>query len=135
MKIVFDSNVYIAAFATHGVCHLLVEACLVDHSVYSSDFILREVEEKLERKIKLPRRIVDEVIAYLHEQTTNYNPGIAHTRISRDPDDDNILRLAEETFSEYIVTGDKDLLVLGSHLKTKIVSPRDFADILHSLEA
>ena len=54
MKIVLDSNVFIAAFATHGICHLLVEVCLLDHRVHLSDFILGEVEEKLEQKNQAP---------------------------------------------------------------------------------
>lgn len=135
MKIVLDSNVLIAAFATHGICHLLVEACMLDHCVHLSDFILGEVEEKLEQKIKLPKKIVAEITTYLKEHTEHHNPAPSQKPISRDPDDDNVLRLAEETKAEYIVTGDKDLLVLNSHTRTKIVSPREFTEILRAFEA
>jgi len=52
MNIVFDSNIYIAAFATHGVCHLMLESCITEHNVFISDFIFGEIKEKLIKKIK-----------------------------------------------------------------------------------
>ena len=124
MRIVFDSNVLIAAFATHVVCHLLFEASLALHEIQLSDFILGEVTEKLKLKIKLPETIIIEITAYLKEH--------CQQQISRDPDDDAVLMLAEETDSTYIVTGDKDLLVLETYHTIKIVSPREFADILQN---
>ena len=134
MNIVFDSNVLIAAFATHGVCHLLVEVCLLQHDVQLSDFVLAEVTEKLEHKIKLPGGIIQKISEYLREHSQHHNPAPSRQQISRDPDDDPILMLAEETDAQYIITGDKDLLILKSHCKTRIVSPREFADILRDIE-
>ena len=124
MRIVFGSGVLVAAFATHGVCHLLVEVCLLQHEIQLSDFILGEVTEKLRRKIKLPEAVIIEITAYLREHCQH--------QISRDPDDDAIPMLAEETDSQYIVTDDKDLLILETHQSIRIVSPREFADILRN---
>ena len=70
----------------------------------------------------------------MKEHTEHHNPAPSQEPISRDPDDDNVLRLAEETKAEYIVTGDKDLLVLNSHTRTKIVAPREFTEILRAFE-
>jgi putative PIN family toxin of toxin-antitoxin system len=42
--------------------------------------------------------------------------------VSRDPDDDAVLALAAAARPDLIVTGDKDLLVLGSHVGVPIVS-------------
>jgi putative PIN family toxin of toxin-antitoxin system len=44
-----------------------------------------------------------------------------------DPKDSYLLALAEAGQAEYLVTGDKELLALGSHKTTKIISARDFA--------
>jgi uncharacterized protein len=44
----------------------------------------------------------------------------------RDPKDDKILELALNGGSEYIVSGDKDLLVLNPFRDVKIVTPEEF---------
>jgi uncharacterized protein len=44
-----------------------------------------------------------------------------------DPKDSYLLALAEAGQAQYLVTGDKELLELGGHKATKIISPRDFA--------
>jgi uncharacterized protein len=43
-------------------------------------------------------------------------------RVSRDPDDDAVLALAVAAQPDLITTGDKDLLVLGTHAGVPIVS-------------
>ena len=50
---------------------------------------------------------------------------------STDPSDNYLLALAETGKAEYLVTGDKaDLLTLEKHLGTRIVTARQFADLL-----
>jgi predicted nucleic acid-binding protein len=53
MKVLFDTNVLVAAYATQGSCHDLVNHCFVQHTVYLSNFVLKETETKLLHKIKL----------------------------------------------------------------------------------
>jgi predicted nucleic acid-binding protein len=48
--------------------------------------------------------------------------------VSRDPDDDNVLAAANAGRCEAIVTGDKDLLVLGEFAGIPILTPRQFFD-------
>jgi uncharacterized protein len=45
--------------------------------------------------------------------------------VSRDPDDDAVLALAAAARPDLIITGDKDLLILGSHAGLPIVSPAE----------
>jgi predicted nucleic acid-binding protein len=47
-------------------------------------------------------------------------------RVCRDPDDDVVLATALAGGCRCIVTGDRDLLVLGEYQGIVIVSPRDF---------
>ena len=130
MNIVFDSNIYIAAFATHGVCHLMLESCITEHGVFISDFIFGEVKEKLIKKIKLPPETVDEIISYLGEQAIVTNPKNLVSDICRDPDDDNIISLGLAAKAEYIVTGDRDLLDIGQYASLHMVSPKEFSEVL-----
>lgn len=46
-------------------------------------------------------------------------------RICRDPDDDEVLAAAVTGAAEAIVTGDEDLLTLGSHQGIEVVTPGD----------
>ena len=47
--------------------------------------------------------------------------------VARDPDDDAVLAAALAGQASIIVTGDRDLLVLGEHHGIRIVTPSDFA--------
>jgi predicted nucleic acid-binding protein len=46
--------------------------------------------------------------------------------VKDDPDDDRIVECAVESGSEYIVTGDKDLLRMVEHAGIKMVTVNDF---------
>ncbi|VAX33547.1 hypothetical protein MNBD_NITROSPIRAE01-1898 [hydrothermal vent metagenome] len=74
MKIVIDSNIYIAAFATRGLCAELFEYCLKNSKIFSCTEILFEVQKKLLSKIKLPKYIVTETIHFIEKQTTASTP-------------------------------------------------------------
>ena len=55
MKIVFDTNVLIASLISHGSCFELLEHCVRNHTIYTSDYIINEFTEKLETKFKYPK--------------------------------------------------------------------------------
>jgi predicted nucleic acid-binding protein len=45
--------------------------------------------------------------------------------VCRDPDDDKILALARAAQADVIISGDKDLLTLGSFQAIRILTPAD----------
>ncbi len=55
-------------------------------------------------------------------------PIVLSAPVSRDSDDDNILATAAAGNCDYIITGDKDLLVLKEFNATRIVTPRESSD-------
>lgn len=57
-------------------------------------------------------------------------PGRLKVKASRDPADDKFLAAAVEGKTEYVVTGDKDLLVLKAYRRVEIVTPGRFVRIL-----
>ena len=126
MKVFFDTNVLVAAYATHGACNELLNHCIARHKIFISDFVLGELEEKLLRKIKLTGEETALIIRFLR-----YNCYIAQEsplkhHVSRDHDDDHILAAAINEQVTCIVTGDKDLLVLKKIAGIPIVTPVDF---------
>lgn len=58
-------------------------------------------------------------------------PGEQEVRgVAPDPDDDMLLACAVEGEADYLVTGDKGLLSLGSHEGIAIISPAAFVKVL-----
>lgn len=130
MKIVLDSNVLIAAFATRGLCEVILEHCLNEHEIILSEFILKEVKKNLKVKIKVPNNIVSDIETFLRSHSNILSPPKLKEKICRDPDDDNILSLAVFSQADFVITGDNDLLVLKSYKKIPIITPRKFADLI-----
>jgi len=50
--------------------------------------------------------------------------------IAPDPKDSYLLALAEASQAEFLVTGDKELLALGYHKSTRILTPAEMIEIL-----
>ncbi len=130
MKVILDSNIYIAAFSSRGICSSLFQLCLDRVYIIISEDLLSEVSRNLSKKLKLPDDKINEIISYLREERTLINYKKLDKRICRDADDDNILALARDGGVDYIITGDKDLLVLEEFESVPIVDPRGFWDIL-----
>ncbi len=120
----------IASFATEGICHELFEICLDQHQIYLSKFILNEVAEKLDKKLKMPQEKIQAIYAFLTAHVQTVNHGKLTKRTCRDPKDDAILALGQAADAEYIITGHDDLLVLKNFGRTSIVSPRAFWEVL-----
>ena len=51
-----------------------------------------------------------------------------HVELSRDPDDDKFLGCAKDAKALYIVSGDKDLLVLKQFENIEIITAREFCN-------
>ena len=126
MRIVLDTNVLIAAFIARGVCHQLLEYCVGNHDLVTSEFILDEVREKLVEKFEYTAEAGDEVVRLLRSRMEVVIPVPLDAPVCRDEDDDNILAAAATGNCECLITGDKDLLVLKSFQGIDIISPSDF---------
>ena len=134
MRVVFDTNVFAAAFAAQGLCSkLLKRANRHDFVLYISPFIIDELKRVLETKISLSEIEIEEAIFLIAEVAKVINPeksGIKVEEVCRDKDDDNILACALVANAHYLVTGDKDLLEIKKYKKTKIIPPRTFELLL-----
>jgi uncharacterized protein len=128
VRLVLDTNVLIAAFATEGACMRLYRHCARRHTLVSSERLIGEFEEKLVRKLKIALPEVGEIVASYRAECIILDPSPPDRPISRDPDDDWVLMTALEGRCECIVSGDADLWSLGSHDGIRIVQPREFWD-------
>lgn len=130
MKIVLDTNVVVAAFASRGLCAEIFEVCLADHSIVISEHILSEIEENLIKKIHLPQNIIQNIIDYLRSAAEIIEPKSANESICRDKNDSKIIGTALSGGARFIITGDEDLLVLKRYKGVRIIKPREFWNIL-----
>ena len=129
IKVVLDTNVIIAAFVARGLSDSVFELCLDKFEVIISEFIIKEISKKLIDKIKIPQERVNEIIDFLKESCSIVSYEKLKEKICRDQKDDEILALARNSNSKYIVTGDKDLLVLENFGGIRIINPRQLWEI------
>ena len=131
MRLVLDANVVVAAFAARGLCEAILELCLDAHDIILSNHLLDEIQKNLIKKLQLPAKAVREIVALLRDNAQVVVPTKLPSNVCRDPDDIPVLGLALAGGADYIVTGDKDLLVLKKFRSVPIVTPRAFSDIIH----
>ena len=99
--------------------------------------ILAEIREVLSReKIRKYHGWTDEQIdsfvAFLYAQCVVTEGTLAVDLITKDPRDNKFLACAREGNTEYLVTGDDDLLELGVYGGTRILSPATFLVLLQA---
>ena len=128
MKVVLDTNVLISAFVFKGFSAKVFDHCATAHTILVSPWIVNELEEKLTQKFSVELFDVESIIHLLLDVSEIVEPDNDIPTICRDEDDNNILQLAEFAQADFIVTGDKDLLLLETFINIPIITPRDFAN-------
>jgi putative PIN family toxin of toxin-antitoxin system len=129
MKIVIDTNVFISAFVFKGRAATVYHYCASAETIFISEWILEELTRILHRKFDVPEADIQDFVALLSERCSLAHPTSPLPAICRDPDDNHILQLAEHIAADFLVTGDKDLLSLGSFASARIVTPGEFSEL------
>ena len=83
----FDTNVFVSGFATRGLCADVIRLVLTEYEVITGDVVLKELERVLTRKIELPAETIQEIIAFLEQQTVQPTPKAVSPIPVRDEDD------------------------------------------------
>jgi putative PIN family toxin of toxin-antitoxin system len=130
VRVVFDTNIFISAFATAGV----QAQKAIDRVTVSNDRLL------------ISKAIVDEVLNVLRRKFEHDSEGVARTavllaemgeilatkqrlKLLKDDPDNRILECAVAGRADLIVTGDRELLALKEFEGTRIVSLRSYLDM------
>lgn len=131
MRAILDANVLLAALLSP----LGAPAKILDawerklFTLVACDELIAELRDVAARpffRAKL-RADVAEVLAVSIQDLSAFCKDLPSGPVAPDPKDSYLLALAEAGHAEFLVTGDKELLALGSHKTAKIVSARDFA--------
>lgn len=126
MKLLLDTNVLVAALIARGTCSDLLEHCVRQHVVVSSQPLLNELRDVLERKFRQRPLDARAAVKLFAETFTLVVPEALDQPICRDADDDVVLATAVRGDCAAIITGDQDLLVLDPFRGVHILSPSAF---------
>ena len=126
MRVFLDTNVIISATATRGLCADVFREVLLSHELIISEPLLTEVSRVLSAKFGADAEMIESVIRILKQDTIFSQPLDLPDVTIRDRDDLLILASALAGRAEVLITGDKELLSLGSIYNLEIISPRQF---------
>jgi hypothetical protein len=126
VRILLDTNVWLAILTTDGQCRRVWRNVRRSSTICASPEILAEVEDKLRVKFGFSPRHAQLITAFVRRQSAPVQADAVPPKICRDPDDDLILSAAVNAGCTHLVTGDKDLPVLKTVSGVVILNPREF---------
>lgn len=137
VRVVLDTNVWISGiFFQRGTPAKLLQAWRDGRfEVVLTPAMRDELATVLTRKIAqfgAPTELATQWLAYLDTYGTRVHAEGSPARPSRDPSDNVFLQAATAGRVRFLVTGDKDLLVLEYVESAQIVTPRVFLDWLET---
>jgi len=130
VKIVFDSNIYISAFAIpKGQAEKAILKVIEENfSLMISKDIISEILRILADKFNRDKETLSRTAVYLLDVATIVKTN-RKIKILRDDPDNRILECAAAGKADLIVTGDKEMLRLTEFEKIKIISLKDFLNL------
>jgi len=129
LKVVFDTNIYISAISYGGKPREGMELARKGlFRLFVSTEILEELEEELtEPPFNISKRDIKKILSGIKKYVKIIKP-TTRVNICRDVKDNMLLNCAIDSMSRYLVTGDKDLLVIEKIKNIDIVSISHFME-------
>ena len=132
MSIFLDTNVLVSAFATRGLCADLFELVLLEHDLVLGPHVVDELNRSLRRKLRLPPAIVQEIVAFVSGEASQFIDESEPVDAKVGQADALVLGEAAAGRADVFVTGDAALLALRTVGELTIASPRGLWEMLHS---
>ena len=134
VKVVFDTNIYISAFAIAGgrAEEAYLQAIQNKFILCSSAAILAETAQKLEEKFGWSEKKVVDLLKFISKTATIVKTK-PHIKVLMDDPDNRILECVLKTKADYIVTGDKHLLSLKTFEEISVFSLSDFIRMIDQM--
>ena len=126
MRVVLDTNVLIAAFATRGLCEDVLRTILAEHELVASKFIIEELERVLGDKLKIPKSKVREISTFIRQSAHFVDPQDPSSWPPNDVDDRWVVATAIEGNARILVSGDRDLQNPPEDFAVEVLTPREF---------
>jgi putative PIN family toxin of toxin-antitoxin system len=135
LVVVLDTNVWVSGvFFRRGIPAAILRAWRdrrfeIIVTAETLDELERNLQEKMAQFGAEPA-LAAEWITHVRTCARVVSTTVAVSGVCRDPDDDRFLSAAVSGGASYIVSGDRDLQVLGQYQDVKVLSPREFAELL-----
>ena len=136
LKATADTNILVSAVVyRHGKpAQLLNMALDGEISLTVSQPMLDEMADVLTRKFGASPQQVREAVAVVKATARTVTPTVELDVVKEDPSDNRVIECAVSAGSDYIVTGDKDLLRLKQYDAIRVVTPAELLEILQGKE-
>jgi uncharacterized protein len=131
LRVTADTNILISALIFPGgkPFQLLELAREGKINLTVSEAILDEMAGVLARKFNWQAEEIAAGRKWITEMARTVKPAVRLDIIKEDPPDNRILECASTAGSDYIVSGDKDLLRLGRYDSIRIVRVAEFLEL------
>lgn len=130
IRAVADTNVYISALMFGGLPEFFLDLAFARaFMLFVSEAILGELEEKLRGKFAVAPEDAHAIRTKLENTAHVIEPDCVLNLVEDDPDYNRVLECAVAARAEFLVTGDRHLLRLGSHAGISILTVRRFIDV------
>jgi hypothetical protein len=132
IKVIFDTNVWISFLIGKRLSFIKNYISNGQITIVTTEQLLKEIKEVTSRKrLKkyFPKESVIELLELL--ETIAEKVEIVPTHfINSDPKDNFLLDLIDFSQADYLVTGDKDLLIHNTFKSATILTPANFEKII-----
>jgi len=134
MRIVLDTNVVVSAILFGGKPQEILEAALAgDFRLCISEPMVVELQGVLQRpKFEFNRQIVQSIVSEITLLAEWVTPTKHFELVEDDPADNDVIDCAVEANADFLISGDRHLLQLGTCVNIQIVSPDSFFNILEN---
>lgn len=134
MKLVLDTNIYIAAFLNKGLASQVLKLAQKGKlELYVSPAILNELEGKLQTKFKIGPDKINQFTQLILMAGQIVYPVKKHKVVQEDPDDNILINCAVQAQANLIVSMDKHLTKLKQFENIGIIHPTTLTWILPHL--
>jgi len=130
VRVFLDTNGLASALATRGLCADVLRQVLARHVLLTSHEVRRELQRALTAKLGVPPTVAQELDRFLEREAVTVPTGKPSGKAVHDEADRLILGTAVAGGAELFVTGDKELQRAARIASMRIVSPRQFWQLL-----
>ena len=133
MRIVVDTNIIISGIFFGGKPRELLGKCFSGElQIVCTEEIFIEYIETIKRLVRKSGRNFEKDIGPVLVENLEFVENVYDESYSRDPDDDKFVNCARSGNVMHIISGDKDLLILGTVNGIRILDVSSFLDSIEN---
>lgn len=137
IRAVIEANVLVSGLVSEGgPPSEIVDAWLEGrYTLITSPYMVEELVHvlsypRIRDRLRLEKDELEAIVIALLAQAEVTAGQLSLAGVTRDPKDDAVVACAIEGGAEVIVSGDQDLLALGTYKRVEVMTPRQFTERL-----